>query len=168
MVDNIIPEFITVADLKYLLTCLIRERVSVKNIVYLFEKINDYANEPTKEDLLDKVRLAFSKLIVKDLAKDGEIKIIEFSDETLEKVDAFFESEDGENIIRIEAQDVQQIANKINKLAKSKRLDTPILAVPMDLRHMCFVILSEFVPNLRVLACEELVSDYNIKFIGKV
>ena len=168
LVDNIIPEFITAADLKYLLTCLIRERVSVKNIVYLFEKINDYANEPTKEDLLDKVRLAFSKLIVKDLAKDGELKVIEFSDETLEKVDSFFESEEGENIIRIEAADVQEIANKINKLARAKKLDLPVLTVPMDLRHMCFVILSEFVPNLRVLACEELVSDYNIKFIGKV
>ena len=168
LVDNIIPEFITVADLKYLLTCLVRERVSIKNIVYLFEKINDYANEPTKEDLLDKVRLAFSKLIVKDLAKDGEVKIIEFSDETLEKVDSFFDSEDGENIIRIDALDVQEIANKINKIAKTKKLETPVLAVPMDLRHMCFVILSEFVPNLRVLACEELVSDYNIKFVGKV
>ena len=31
-----------------------------------------------------------------------EVKIIEFSDETLEKVDGFFDSEDGENIIRID------------------------------------------------------------------
>ena len=77
-------------------------------------------------------------------------------------------AEDGENIIRIEASDVQEIANNINKLAKTKKLESPILAVPMDIRHMCFVILSEFVPNIRVLACEELVSDYNIKFIGKV
>lgn len=168
LVDNIIPDFITVADLKYLLTCLIREKVSVKNIIYLFEKINDYANEPTKEDLLDKVRLAFSKLIVKDLVKDGELKVIEFSEETLEKVDSFFESEDGENIIRIDALDVQEIANRINKLVKSKKLDNAILTVPMDLRHMCFVILSEFVPNLTVLASEELVSDYNVKFVGKV
>lgn len=169
LVDNIIPDFITAADLKYLLTCLIRERVSIKNIIYLFEKINDYANEPTKEDLLDKVRLAFSKLIIKDLVKDGELKIIEFSDETLEKVDGFFNSDsDGENIIRIDAMDVQEIASKINKLVKSKKLEIPILAVPIDLRHMCFIILSEFVPNLRVLACEELVSDYNVKFIGKV
>ena len=168
LVDNIIPEFITVADLKYLLTCLVREKVSIKNIVYLFEKINDYANEPTKEDLLDKVRLAFSKLIMKDLASEGEIKVIEFSDETLEKIDSFFESDDDENIIRIEACDVQEIANRINKLAKNKKLETPILAVPMDLRHMCFVILSEFVPNIRVVALEELVSDYNIKFVGRV
>ena len=155
-------------NLKYLLTCLIRERVSIKNIIYLFEKINDYANEPTKEDLLDKVRLAFSKLIIKDLAKDGEIKVIEFSEDTLDKVDAFFNSEDDGNIIRIDANDVQEIANRINKIAKSKKLDTPILAVPVDLRHMCFIILSEFVPNIRVLALEELVSDCDIKFIAKV
>lgn len=168
LVDNIIPDFITAADLKYLLTCLIREKVSVKNIVYLFEKINDYANEPTKEDLLDKVRLAFSKLIVKDLAVDGELKVIELSDETLEKVSGFFNEEDGESIIRIEATDVQEIANKINRFVKSKKLETPILAVPMDLRHMVFVILSEFVPDITVLANEELVSECNIKFIGKV
>lgn len=168
LVDNIIPEFITPADLKYLFTCLIRERVSIKNIIYLFEKINDYANEPTKEDLLDKVRLAFSKLIIKDLAKDGELKVIEFSDETLEKVDAFFNSDDDENIIRIDATEVQEIATRIVKIAKAKKLEQPVLTVPIDLRHMCFVILSEFVPNLTVLACEELVSDCNIKFIGKV
>ena len=41
LIDNIIPEFITISDLKYLLTCLVRERVSIRNIVYLFEKIND-------------------------------------------------------------------------------------------------------------------------------
>ncbi len=168
LVDNIIPDFLTAADLKYLLTCLIREKVSVKNIVYLFEKINDYANEPTKEDLLDKVRLAISKLIIKDLVQDGELKVMEFSDETAEMVSGFFDEDEGESIIRIDAADVHKIAGNINKLAKSKKLDTPILAVPMDLRHMIFVILSEFVPNITVLANEELVCDYDIKFVGKV
>ena len=170
LVDNIIPDFITASDLKYLLTCLIREKVSVKNIIYLFEKINDYANEPTKEDLLDKVRLAFSKQIMKDLVKNDELKVIEFTDETLEAVEDFFKQGEGENesVIRIDANDVQEIAVSINKIAKSKKLESPILAVPMELRHMVFVILSEFVPNITVLACEEMVGDYDIKYVGKI
>lgn len=170
LVDNIIPDFITASDLKYLLTCLIRENVSVKNIIYLFEKINDYANEPTKEDLLDKVRLAFAKLIIKDLAKEGELKVIEFTDETLEMVDNFFHQadEDGDSVIRIDSNDVQKIADKINKLVKSKKLGRAILTVPMELRHMVFVILSEFVPNITVLANEELIGDFDIKFVGKI
>ena len=168
LVDNIIPDFITASDLKYLLTCLIRERVSVKNIIYLFEKINDYANEPTKEDLLDKVRLALSKLIIKDLEQDGELKVVEFSDETYETVDGFFNQEEDESVIRIDANDVQKIADKLVKISKSKKLDRIILSVPMEIRHMVFVILSEFIPNITVLACEELVTDSNIKFIAKV
>ena len=168
LVDNIIPDFITASDLKYLLTCLVREQVSVKNIVYIFEKINDYANEPTKEDLLDKVRLALSKHIVKDLAQGGEVKVIEFSDELIEKIYGFVKVEDEESVIRIDSSEVQEIAANIVKFAKSKKITNPILVVPMDIRHMVFVILSEFVQDLTVLAHEELVSDFDIKFVGKV
>ena len=168
LVDNIIPDFITASDLKYLLTCLIREHVSVKNIVYIFEKINDYANEPTKEDLLDKVRLALSKHIIKDLAKDGELKVIEFSDELLDKVYSFFKEDEEEAIIRIDSSDVQDIAAKLMKFAKKQKIAKPVLVVPMDIRHMVFVILSEFVQDLTVLAHDELVSDYDIKFVGKI
>ena len=167
LVDNIIPDFITASDLKYLITCLIREKVSVKNIVYIFEKINDYANEPTKEDLLDKVRLALSRHIIKDLSENSELRVIEFSDEILDKIYSFFK-EDDEAIIRIDADDVQNIVTKIIKFSKSKKITNPIIVVPLDIRHMVFVILSEFIQNLTVLAHEELVSDYNIKFIGKV
>ena len=168
LVDNILPDFLTAADLKYLLTCLIREKVSVKNIVYIFEKINDYANEPTKEDLLDKVRLALSKHIIKDLAENGELKVVEFSDEILDKIYGFFKEDEDDAIVRIEAKDVEEIGDKLIKFVKTKKLPKPVIVVPMDLRHMIFVILSEFVPDLTVLAHEELVSECDIKFMGKI
>ena len=168
LVDNIIPDFITASDLKYLLTCLIREGVSVKNIIYIFEKINDYANEPTKEDLLDKVRLALSKHIIRDLSADGELKVIEFSDEIINSVYSMFKEDEDDAVIRIDAGDVEEIGDKLIKFAKSKKINNPVVVVPMDIRHMVFVILSEFVPNLTVLAHEELVGDTGIKFIGKV
>jgi len=63
---------------------------------------------------------------------------------------------------------LQEIVAKLTKFAKSKKIAEPVLAVPMDIRHMVFVILSEFVQDLTVLALEELVSDYDIKFIGKI
>ena len=148
--------------------CLIQENVSVKNIVYIFEKINDYANEPTKDDLLDKVRLALSKHIIKDLANDGELKVIEFSDEIIDKIYSFFEEDEEDPVIRIQASDLEEIGDKVIKFAKSKKITNPVLVVPMDIRHMIFVILSEFVPNLTVLAHEELVSQCDIKFVGKV
>lgn len=171
LVDNIIPDFITASDLKYLITCLIREGVSVKNIIYIFEKINDYANEPTKEDLLDKVRLALSKHIIRDLAQNEELKVLEFAPEILDVIYSFFGTEDEEaedSIVRIDATDVNLIASRVLKMAKTKKMSKPVVVVPMDIRHMVFVILSEFIPNLTVLAYEELVSNVDIKFVGKV
>ncbi|MBQ7125471.1 flagellar biosynthesis protein FlhA [bacterium] len=168
LIDNIIPDYLTASDLKYLLSCLVREKVSIKNIIYLFEKINDYANEPTKDDLLDKVRLAFSKLIIKDLAQDGLIKAISISDETYDIVSSFFNQDDDSAIIRIDASDVEKIASKIRKITKSKKLKQPILVVPMELRHMMFVILSEFVPSITVIANEELADNADVKYIGMI
>ena len=118
--------------------------------------------------MLDKVRLALSKHIIKDLAKDGELKVIEFSDELLDKVYSFFKEDEEEAIIRIDSSDVQDIAAKLMKFAKKQKIAKPVLVVPMDIRHMVFVILSEFVQDLTVLAHEELVSDYDIKFVGKI
>ena len=74
----------------------------------------------------------------------------------------------GEAIVRIDANEVEEIVSKILKFTKSKKILTPVVVVPMDIRHMIFVILAEFIQDLTVLAYEELVSEYNIKFIGKV
>ena len=71
-------------------------------------------------------------------------------------------------IVRIEAAEVEDIASKILKFMKTKKIQKPIIVVPVDIRHMVFVILSEFIPNINVLAYEELVSSANIKFIGKI
>ena len=38
LVQNIIPDFISLSDLRFILTSLIRERVSVRDITYIFEK----------------------------------------------------------------------------------------------------------------------------------
>jgi flagellar biosynthesis protein FlhA len=157
--------------LKYLIACLVREGVSVKNIVYIFEKINDYANEPTKEDLLDKVRLAFSSLILKDLVVNDQIKIIKLSKETtnqLEDMLSYNEEEDDDSLHRISAAEALRIANRIAKVAKTKKIERPIIAVPMDMRHITFVVLSEFLPNITVLATEELSCDFVFDFVGNV
>ena len=106
--------------------------------------------------------------IKKSLLENDELRVIELSDETLDKIYSFFKEDENEAIVRIDANDVQDIVNSLEKFAKSKKITHPVLVVPMDIRHMVFVILAEFVQNITVLAQEELASNYNIKFIGKI
>ena len=38
LIENIIPDFVSVAELRYILASLLREEISIKDIIYIFEK----------------------------------------------------------------------------------------------------------------------------------
>ena len=131
-----------------------------------------YNLETTKENLLDKIRLAFSKLIVKDLAKDGEVKVIEFSDETLEKVDTlmiggamaytFFKAmgyEVGNSICELDKLD---LAQELMEKAKAKGVK---LMLPVDTK-----VGKEFDPNFHeaMLIDKDVYNEVTEKFIAEI
>lgn len=165
VVNNIIPDFITLSELKYILINLIREKVSIKDIDYIFEKINDFSDEPSKDSLLDKIRLSLAKYISKNISKRGdEIKAIEFSADTLDTMFKLTESED-ETIIKVDGKVAEKLAKKLNKIAANNNIDDILLIVPMEIRHMTFSIFSEFLNNITVVAHEELSCKCPIKIV---
>ena len=169
LVENIIGDFISVSELRYLLVSLIRERVSIKDIVYLFEKINDFSDEPTKEDLLDKIRLSMARLICyKYLSEEDIIQGIEFADKTMLNMFKSQQEDNDDNIVRLEASKIESVVNKIEKVAEKQGMDNIILIVPMEVRHMIFMIFSQYINNLTVLAREEVTNYYNFESIAEV
>ena len=78
LVTNVIPDFISLSDLRFIFTSLIREEISIKDITYIFEKINDFAEDSTKSDLIKKIRLTLSRQICdKYKNEDGIISAFE-------------------------------------------------------------------------------------------
>lgn len=169
LVENIIPDFVSIAELRYILVNLIREEVSIKDITYIFEKINDFSDEATKEDLLDKLRLSLARYISKKAANDeGVVQCLELSEKAYDSLFTKIESDD--NIVRIDGSKIEKIAKKIIKKATSFNLDINnlIILAPIEVRHMTFVILSQFINNIKVLAREEIINDYTIEVIDEV
>lgn len=169
LIENVIPDFVSVAELRYILASLIREEVSIKDIVYIFEKINDYSEEASKEDLLDKIRLSLSKYISKKVSNgSGVIQAFDISDKTYEKLFSKLDSDD--NIVRIDGAKLEKIANSIVKKAKIYDLDVANLVIlaPIEIRHMLFMILSQFIINIKVLAKEEVANDYTIEILDEI
>ncbi len=165
VINNIIPDFITLSELKYILINLIRERVSIKDIDYIFEKINDFSDEPSKDGLLDKIRLSLAKTISKDITSRGDvIKAIEFSADTLDTMFKLTESED-ETVIKVDGKIAEKLAKKLSKIAKNNEIEDILLIVPMEIRHMTFSIFSEFLNNITVVAHEELTNTCPIKVV---
>ncbi len=168
LVDNLIPTFLSLAELRFILTSLIREKVSIKDINFIFEKINDYAEDSVKTDLLKKIRLALSNQICRKHQNiDGSISVFELSDKTFE--DILGNCEDGEDaVVRIDGLFAEKLANKLIKACKKLNIQSPKLIVPMDYRQIFFGLLSLYVNDITVLAIEELGIDTKVEILGEI
>lgn len=169
LIENIIPDFVSVAELRYILTNLLREEISIKDIVFIFEKINDFADEASKEDLLDKIRLSLSRYISKKISNnEGNIQAFELSDNTYQKLFSKIKLED--SIVRINGTKIERIANSILKKVKENNIDfnNIVIIVPIEIRHMFFMILSQFISNIRVIAREEIANDYSLEILDEI
>ena len=170
LIENIIPDFVSVSELKSLLVNLIRERVSIKDIVYIFEQLNDLSDTEEKEDinLLEDIRVMLSKQICASVSsEDNIIKAYELSEETIE----VFTLDDGHGKI------TKSLANKLDKVINNlknslKRIASEnneiVLLVPSTIRKLIFMLLSEVANNIRVISEDELDFDYEVEILGEL
>ena len=168
LVENIMPDFVNEADIKYVLTNLIKERVSIKNIVYIFEKLNDYAEDCAKTDLLKKLRLVLSKNICNSLTNsEGVISVFEISEETLNNFAPNIDDDDS-YMITVDGAFAESLADKITSKALKYGVEHPILVVPVEFRHLLFTLLSNYVNDITVLAMEEISCNCPVEIIDEV
>ena len=169
LIDNIIPDVLTYADIKYIMVSLIKECVSIKNITYIFEKINDFADDGSKVDIINKIRLALSRQICsKYTNEDGEtISVFELSDKTYSELVLGCDDSD-EAIIKIDADFAEKLANKIRKKTKKLNIVSPKLLVPIEYRQILFSLLNLYMNNIVVLAQEELGANYKADVLTEV
>lgn len=167
LVENIIPDVISFADLRYVLTSLIRESVSIKDILFIFGKLNDFAETSTKSDLLNKIRLSMTRQICMPYMNDDEIiPVIELSDDTFDKLIPKIEEND--DIVKIDAEFAEKLSGKIIKKADSCKMNVPILVVPMEYRQLIFNLLSNYINNIVILAREELGCNFTFEVLAEV
>lgn len=169
LIENIIPEFVSVAELRYFLVNLLREEISIKDIIYIFEKINDFSDESTKENLLDKIRLSLSRYISKKFSnEEGVVQGLNLSEKTYKTL--FGKADSQDTIFRIDGAKVQKITKSI--LSKAKKYDMEpnnlIIFAPMNVRHVTFMILSQFINNIRVVAKEEILNECTIEILDEI
>lgn len=169
LIENIIPDLLTYADIKYILTSLIKERVSIKNITYIFEKINDFADEGSKADILNKLRLTLARQICRNYVnEDGEtISAFELSEKTYSDIVLSCDESD-ESLIKIDGTLAEKLAEKIRKKAKRLKIYNPKLVVPMEYRQIFFTILSLYLNNITVLSQEEIGCSFKIDSLGEI
>ena len=167
LTDSILGEFVSISELKYILTSLIRERVSIKDITYIFEKLNDFSDDPNKADLLDKIRLSLSRQISQSVAtKEKEIFAYEIDDDTMELLEK--QTNKDESNMRIDLSKFSKFKKIIKETKKEIIEQSAILVVPQQYRQVIFILVSQLFMDIPVICFEEVALDYKLTILGKI
>jgi len=167
LTETILGDYISISELKYLLTQLVRERVSIKDITYIFEKLNDFSDDPNKADLLDKLRVALSRQISASVAtKNKEIFAYEIDDDTMELLERQTNTE--ESNVKIDLSKFSKFKKILKETRKEIISQNAILIVPQQYRQIIFILVSQLFMDIPVICFEEVSLDYKLNILGKI
>ena len=165
LIDSILGDFISVSELKYIFCSLIREKVSVKDVVFIFEKINDFSDESTKSDLLDKLRIALSRQICYSYAnEEKQIFGYEVSKELIDLLEDNSEEESG-GVVKIDGSKFSKFKKKLADILSEPKT---VLVAPQHLRQLLFVLISQIYTDVPVLCLEEISPEFELKILGVI
>jgi flagellar biosynthesis protein FlhA len=170
-VEELVPNVISLGELQKVLASLLRERVSIRDLVTIFETLADFgALTKDTEILTEYVRHALSRQITKQFAPGGVLTCITI-DVGLEGVIAqsVQKTEQG-SYVNLEPKAMQAMVNSLNQeIAKLTNMGyQPIVLANPNVRLYVRKIVERSAPGLAVLSYAELEPKTEIQAMGMV
>jgi len=162
----------TVGDVQKVLKGLLREGVSIRDLVTILETIADYF--PTVKDhdeLIELVRQALSRQICQQyLNEEHKIPVITLSKEVEEEIKkSVVDTERGKRFA-MEPDSQKRLLRRINEEGTKVRQRgmRPVFLTSPDVRALFRNIVSSVLPNAAVLSSFEIVPDIRLEAVGTI
>ncbi|MBE3555421.1 MAG: FHIPEP family type III secretion protein, partial [Thermicanus sp.] len=172
LVEELVPSLLSVGEVQKVLAKLLKERVSIRNLVVIFEALANHAAYTKNPDILTEyVRQALSRQITSTYVKEGSVlKVIHVSP-ALEKViaDSVQHTEQG-SYLALSPEKSQEIYDHLSKqVKKAQEMGiSPLLLASPATRMYLRQLLDRILPDLPVLSYNELEPDVEIQSVGMV
>lgn len=169
IVDDVIPNVISVSDLQKILMNLLKEGVPIRDMESILETIGDQGVVIKDTDMLTEyVRQKLKRTITRKYTDGSSIKVISL-DQVIENtiLSSAKKSEHG-TYLAIEPQVVQRIVEGVTEqIEKVKELiHQPIILTSPIVRIYFKRLIDQFLPNLTVLSFNEIDTNIQIQAIG--
>jgi len=172
VVEELIPDLLGLGSVVKVLQNLLKEQISIRDLLTIFESLADEAQKTKDTDVLtESVRKALARAISVKYSDDGgAVQVMTLSPQIEELVsNSLLQTEQGIQLV-MDPQQAQGIIGKIAETIENhpEIAGQPIvLTSPTNRRHI-FKLVSRFIPQLIVLSHSELTSDVNVSSIGAV
>lgn len=172
LVDEVLPNVLTVGDIQKVLVKLLREKISIRDLVTIFETLADYGTYTKDPDVLTEyVRQALSRQITQQYAQPGDaLKVITIGPNLEQKIAESLQQTDQGTYLTLEPQAMQQIFAKLNEQI-NKLMQTglpPIILSSPTIRMYVRQLLERMMQDVPVLSYNELEPNVEIQSVGVV
>jgi flagellar biosynthesis protein FlhA len=171
IVDDVIPNIISISDLQKILMNLLREGVPIRDMESILECIGDHGNTIKDTDMLTEyVRQRLKRTITRKYTDGGSIKVLTLDQGIENDILNSAKQSDHGTYLALEPQTVQQIVEDVN--AQINRVQEivhrPVILTSPIVRIYFKRLIDQFLPNLTVLSFNEIDSNIQIQAIGLI
>jgi len=168
VIKDIIPEKVSYSVLHRVVQSLLKENVPVNDMVTIIETVGDYIDRVNDIELLvEFVRQKLSKHITKRFMKDNILYVIAFSPRVETKLNSYIKENKEEEFLDLLINRLQRnISENMKKFAEFQA--QPVLITSPNIRRFVRKALEGYLPQLNIIAYNEIDKQVNMKVLGVV
>lgn len=172
LVDELIPSVLTIGDVQKVLAKLLREKISIRDMVTIFETLADYGTYTKDPDVLTEyVRQALSRQITQQYTQQGEtMRVITVGPSLEKKIAESVQQTDQGSYLALDPASTQtvyqKLAEQINRLIQSGQ--QPIVLTSPTIRMYLRQVMERTMQDVPVLSYSELEPNVEIQSVGVV
>ncbi len=172
LLDEVIPQVLTIGEIQKVLQSLLREKVSIRNLEAIIEVLADAGRTQKDADSLTEiVRQRLAVVICQQLANSaGELYVLTLDPSIEHTLASSIRGVDAKTSLVLEPRFAEQmlsrIAVQVEKMMKSNVI--PVLLCAPELRRHLRRITERVFPHLSILSMSEVPTTMNLKAFGVV
>lgn len=172
LIDELIPSILTIGEVQKVLAKLLREKVSIRDLVTIFETLADHANYTKDPDVLTEyVRQALSRQITQQFAADGEtLRVITVGPQLEKKIAESVQQSEQGSYIALDPVATQQIYQRLNEQV-NRQIQSgqqPVVLASPTIRMYLRQIVERTMQEVPVLSYSELEPTVEVQSVGVV
>jgi len=172
VVEELVPKVVPLGVLQKVLQRLLRERISVRNLMTIIEMLADYISITKNVDILTGyVRQALSRVITKQYEDaEGNINVMMVSPEIEDIINRSIQHTEHESFVSPDPNVIRQMVGNLQNSVSTftaQGLQPIVLCSPAVRIHLRNI-LERFFPNMVVLSHNEISREASIRSLGMV
>jgi flagellar biosynthesis protein FlhA len=168
LIEELVPKTLSIGEIQKVLQNLLREKVSIRDLITIFETLADYGTQTKDHITLTEVtRGALNRSITKGLVNDqGELPVITLAPQWEERLNQAVVRSDSGTYLAVDAGTFEQLVKILTDSCQKTMASQWILLCSSGLRFHLRKLIERFMPQLSVVSPNDIPPNVQIVSLG--